>query len=80
MHETTMTLPYDPTARGDVIAAKIREYYEDHRPRGWFGRRRDREVAMGIVADELFLGVCNRVRFYQNLEPGTVIDTPKQWL
>lgn len=46
----------DPTTRGDLIAEKMRDYYEAHRETWW--QRRKRRVGL---ADNLMLGLLNLV-------------------
>jgi hypothetical protein len=47
-------MPIDPTTRGDLIAEKMREFYEANRET-WWERRKKR---FGL-ADNLMLGLLN---------------------
>lgn len=65
----------EPTARGDYVAAKMREYYEAHRETWWQrhkpsilpGRSPDRD---GTHADDFMLGLINEVNRIQKLAKG----------
>lgn len=65
-------MPRDPTARGDVIAMRLRQWYEANRE-SWWDRHAIRMVLTGHAlgatpdrygehADEFMLGLVNELR------------------
>jgi hypothetical protein len=50
----------DPTARGDEIASKVRQWYEANRE-SWWDRHRPSADRNGSHADEFILGLINAV-------------------
>ena len=55
----------DPTARSDMIAEKVRAWYEANRE-SWWARHRPQIFSYrdnsGVVADEFMLGLLGAVR------------------
>jgi hypothetical protein len=62
----------DPTARGDMLAAKVRAWYEANRET-WWNRHRPSADRKGVHADEFMLGFIGAVgeadRDINKLEP-----------
>lgn len=54
-------MPLDPTSRGDMIAEKVRFWYEANRE-SWWDRHRPNGDRKGGHADEFMLGFVNSVR------------------
>lgn len=55
-----MSFSSDPTARGDEIAALVRDYYERNRE-SWWDRHRPGADRRGIHADNFMLGLVAEV-------------------
>lgn len=51
---------YDPTARGDAVAERLRAYYEANRPSWWERRKRRWE----ITSDNLMLGLAGQALYW----------------
>jgi hypothetical protein len=59
-------MPLDPTTRGDVIAERLRHWYEANRETWWDRNRflpwRAAPDRAGVHADEFMLGLINELR------------------